>query len=711
MRTTKIVASVSLLLLASAELGVAQNGHDLFQQALVKERADGDLRGAIAIYERIAEEFTADRTLAAKALVQLGQCYEKLGSTEAERAYRRVVQEYAEQDDLVGRARSRLEVLERAARASETASITTRRVRRETTGDWLSITPDGKHAVFTDNASADLALRDVATGEMHFLTDDGRWDEGWQYPWAAAVSPDGRTVAYGWWAKDQPSHIRVVGVEGLDAMVLYEDETCGVWPLDWSSDGGNLLAGRACEPVDDGVELFQLVLVSVRDSAARLLKDFGRAPFGGTRVLSSDDRYVVYDAPVEADSGMRDIWVLAVDGSGDTPVVRHPANDRLLGWVPGTDNVVFLSDRDGSWDAWAVTVSNGRSDGAPRLLQRNIGEVQPITFTADGRLFYQAYTRWWSSSVAPFDVATGRVDETAAVAVRGSNMNARWSPDGQYLAFVGEAHGPGGPGFEYRRPLRVRDLATGQERELGRLEQVRRPNWSPDGKSILINAWDEARQDDGYHGGLYLISVQSGDVSHVLDVPDGTGWWYGFEAEWSADGKAIIYSQYNEDSNEGRLVWRELQSGGERELYRDSCLTARILDLHPDGGHLLFGLADPPIGNPATIQGGGRLMVMDLETGDTRELLALRDAGVVGSVQWAPDGETVLYGTREMNEETDLWRVDAAGGEPEKLWTFAEGQFGGRFAVSPDGGRIALTIYSQEWDIRVVENLKAVLER
>ena len=101
MRTIRIVASAVALLILGPGLGVAQTGHDLFQQALVKERADGDLRGAIEIYERIAQEFAADRTLAAKALVQLGQCYEKLGSTEAERAYRRVVQEYADQDDLV----------------------------------------------------------------------------------------------------------------------------------------------------------------------------------------------------------------------------------------------------------------------------------------------------------------------------------------------------------------------------------------------------------------------------------------------------------------------------------------------------------------------------------------------------------------------------------------------------------------------------------
>ncbi|MFH1763420.1 MAG: hypothetical protein ABIF09_04420, partial [Gemmatimonadota bacterium] len=69
---------VALTLLMNAP-GMAQTGHDLFQQALVKEQADGDLRAAIALYQRIVQEFAADRALAARALVQMGQCHERLG--------------------------------------------------------------------------------------------------------------------------------------------------------------------------------------------------------------------------------------------------------------------------------------------------------------------------------------------------------------------------------------------------------------------------------------------------------------------------------------------------------------------------------------------------------------------------------------------------------------------------------------------------------
>lgn len=49
-------------------------GNDLFQKALSKERAEGQLDEAIALYERVVKEFATDRPLVTKALMQLGAC-------------------------------------------------------------------------------------------------------------------------------------------------------------------------------------------------------------------------------------------------------------------------------------------------------------------------------------------------------------------------------------------------------------------------------------------------------------------------------------------------------------------------------------------------------------------------------------------------------------------------------------------------------------
>src|SRR5690348_9576924 len=79
------------------------------QAAIKKETVDGDLKGAIEQYRKIAQG--KDRALAARALVRMGQCYEKLGDTEARKAYERVVQEFRDQQEAVRQARNRLATL------------------------------------------------------------------------------------------------------------------------------------------------------------------------------------------------------------------------------------------------------------------------------------------------------------------------------------------------------------------------------------------------------------------------------------------------------------------------------------------------------------------------------------------------------------------------------------------------------------------------
>src|SRR5512140_9763 len=78
----------------------------LFERAVQKETADGDLKGAIEMYRKLAAG--ANRAVAAKALIRMGQCYEKLGDADARKAYERVVREFADQKDAVAEARRRL---------------------------------------------------------------------------------------------------------------------------------------------------------------------------------------------------------------------------------------------------------------------------------------------------------------------------------------------------------------------------------------------------------------------------------------------------------------------------------------------------------------------------------------------------------------------------------------------------------------------------
>lgn len=106
-----------LLTAATAAIAVAQSPSDKltvdFQAAIQKETVQGDLKSAIAMYEKIvarAAGSAANRAVAAKALLRMAQCHEKLGNAGARNAYERIVREFGDQPG-VAEARTRLAAL------------------------------------------------------------------------------------------------------------------------------------------------------------------------------------------------------------------------------------------------------------------------------------------------------------------------------------------------------------------------------------------------------------------------------------------------------------------------------------------------------------------------------------------------------------------------------------------------------------------------
>ncbi len=55
----------------------------LLQEAVHKEIVDGELEAAIKLYRVILDRPASNRSLKAKALFQMGRCYEKFGRAEA----------------------------------------------------------------------------------------------------------------------------------------------------------------------------------------------------------------------------------------------------------------------------------------------------------------------------------------------------------------------------------------------------------------------------------------------------------------------------------------------------------------------------------------------------------------------------------------------------------------------------------------------------
>ena len=117
-RHSRFLVTVVVALLAMT-LGRAQQSTKSLEaklgEALHVEEIEGNTERAISMYASIANNPSAKPPVAARALLQMAGCYEKLGRPEATPTYQQVVDRYARYEEaatIVRRARTKLAAIQ-----------------------------------------------------------------------------------------------------------------------------------------------------------------------------------------------------------------------------------------------------------------------------------------------------------------------------------------------------------------------------------------------------------------------------------------------------------------------------------------------------------------------------------------------------------------------------------------------------------------------
>ena len=121
-----VVFGVLLSELTSLPLHAQTSPAVALEAATTEEQVDGDLKTAIADYQRIASDKSAPRDVRAKALLHLAGCYEKLGQ-QAQGVYQQIVRDFADQP-AAAQARTRLAALKQNDHPAPPATITQRKI-------------------------------------------------------------------------------------------------------------------------------------------------------------------------------------------------------------------------------------------------------------------------------------------------------------------------------------------------------------------------------------------------------------------------------------------------------------------------------------------------------------------------------------------------------------------------------------------------------
>ena len=242
----QILTSVILVIfffVGSVNILTAQTPEQLYQKGLTKEEGEGALQDAINLFNQVADNPKADKSLQAKALLHTGMCYEKLGMEEATKAYQRLVSNFPAQKTEVAIARERLS---RLVTTEQSGDMSVRLVLSGSGVDGLgSISSDGDRLTFIDWVTGNLAMNNLKTGVITQLTNEASWVDTTQWAEYSLISPDGKLVAYNWYNKQQTYDLRIVKTGDPTSTVIYscnKDEY--ITPEIWYPDNKRIIAQK-----------------------------------------------------------------------------------------------------------------------------------------------------------------------------------------------------------------------------------------------------------------------------------------------------------------------------------------------------------------------------------------------------------------------------------------------------------------------------------
>jgi Tol biopolymer transport system component len=708
MKEIVMLIGLALLFLASRAT-FAQTAEELFQQGVQLEEVKGELAKAIEVYKDILSMHTPNKSVAARSLLHLGKCYEKLGQRDAQRAYERILKEFGDQTEVVAEARARLASLSfqgkkggAARTAGHNAGMGFRKIDfPENQSTHLArLSPDGNRLLYVHvqgkRPQFSLHVKDFSTGQDKLLVEEVEVGEYAFFVW----SPDGKKVVY----KHGAGELRVINSDGGETQTLWRsaDSNVVVLPLDWSRDGRNLLLALF-QPVEWRL---RLALLSASGGEPRSIVAGGASEIYEHARFSPDGRYIVGQ---KSRDGNTDLFIWSTDGNLETRLTDHAAKEDYPFWSPDGKYIVFTSDKSKTVDLWAIPMRGAEPAGPPVLVKRNLGQNICLTeYTPSGILTMYMLSEGGVSDlfVLPVDSLTGEARGKFLPFARypTAHFMPRWSPDGRRVVYTSRKGNIGTPKIY---------LSSGSEKEDQEIPQrdyyVVNVEWSRDGEYLIFPGFRGL--DPQAQVGIFCISLKDFGIESLYAGDRPTLAFEGafVNLQWLPQAKTFMFEKLVKQfkgSTYRRGIYRMDGDCKNTQLVTDKILADVYTWPSPDGRHIAYleqlhlklwslerdtsvatlvqfaegrieGPAWSPDGNFVAYKDKKQLNVFSLSGNTSRVLVEVGKKSEIGGrayyggLAWSPDGKWIGYVVRDTSTSSkaphELWKVPAAGGVGRKL--------------------------------------------